>query len=127
MKNKTTARHFAIFKEECEKWIAKYGLIGWTVWYEHKVDDSGNRAECRYNLMNRSVGFRLNPDWGYDTVTEYQLRKDAFHEVSENLLCRIRAIAQSRYINADEIDEEIHAIIRTLENVLWEGEDGNKF
>lgn len=119
MKNKTTAKHFEIFKAECEKWIEIFGLKGWSIWYSHTVEDNTNRAECSYKILNRSLGFRLNPDWGGDTVTEKALSKDAFHEVSEALLCRIRCLSQSRFIHLDEIDEEIHAIIRTLENVLW--------
>ena len=41
-------------------------------------------------------------------------------------MSRFDTIARTRIIGPDEIDEERHHLIRTLENVIWEKEQTDK-
>jgi len=43
----------------------------------------------------------------------------AFHEVMELFLAKLKILALSRSATEQEIVEEIHSIIRTLENVVF--------
>ena len=120
---KTTKKDFEIFKTECEKWIEIFGLKGWAIEFYHKDDLKDSRASCSYDVVSRSASLYLNITWHEDTVSEANIRKSAFHEVCEVMLCNIRCLAETRFISKIEIDEECHAIIRTLENVLWSEND----
>ena len=114
---KTTKKDFIIFKKECEKWIEIFGLKGWRVEFFHKKG-KGARAQCHYHTTDRVLDFYFNTEWNSE-VTDKKIRTTAFHETCEGLLCRIRVLSEYRFTTQLEIDEEIHSIIRTLENVLW--------
>ncbi|HDL19928.1 MAG TPA: hypothetical protein ENH40_06715 [Nitrospirae bacterium] len=118
--NKTTKEHFAIFRKECLKWIEVFGLKGWDVTIKHKkMEDC--RAACTSHVVNRWAELKLNIDWNKEwEISKDRLKKDAFHEVMELFLAVISNLAEYRYTTASEIEEEIHAIIRTLENVVFE-------
>ncbi len=116
---KTTKLHFEIFQKECERWIEKFGLRGWDVSFAHKVGNKNHRAECTYAVVNRSITLGLNPDWGSEQITVSRIKKDAFHEVCEVVMCKTRNLAEYRFATQYEIDEAVHEVIRTLENVLF--------
>ncbi len=118
--NKTTAKHFEIFKAECQKWIEIFGLKGWRFVFEHEDGMEDCHANYTVKLQGRVCTIFLSTDWRHEKITEEQLRKSAFHEVCHIVLVRLQIIGESRFIHADEFSEEVHAIIRTLENVLWE-------
>ncbi len=117
---KTTKKDFIIFKKECEKWIKIFGLKNWDIEFYHADSLKDSRASTTYAVIDRSISIYLNIDWKNDTISNDNIRKSAFHEVSEVLMCKLRNLAEYRYTTFHEIDEEVHAIIRTLENVLWE-------
>jgi len=116
---KTTAKHFEIFKLECEKWIEVLGLKDWSVWYYH----GGGLADCLASIKalvsSRVISIFLAKDWGDNEITEFQLKKTAFHEVSHILLVKLECLGKARTTFDSEIDEEAHSIIRTLENTLF--------
>jgi len=63
----------------------------------------------------------LSKDWTDALpLNNKEIRRCAFHEVCELLLGNLRDIAGSRFILEREIDEQVHIIIRTLENVIFE-------
>lgn len=121
----TTADDYEVFKKEFVRWQGRFGLVGWETFFEHdNVEDY--RAEIAYNCIGRSVTVTLSKTWKNFTVapTEVDIRKVAFHEACELLLGRIKVLARERFLQPSEIDEEIHAIIRTLENaVFWHREN----
>lgn len=119
---KTTKAHFKVFKEECQKWIVKWGLIGWCIDFYHEdwsESYSKGKAWCKWQLKGRVASLCLNPDWGNGTFSVKLLRQVAFHEVGHLLLARLHTIAGDRYIDEVEIDEEAHSLIRKLENVVF--------
>ncbi|KKK97252.1 hypothetical protein LCGC14_2654620 [marine sediment metagenome] len=116
---KTTQKHFETFKAECEKWVERYGLKDWRIHYFHKEALDGCMASYSAKILDRVASMFLNPDWKKTTITDYDLKQSAFHEVSHLFFSRIWMLAMDRFACERDIDEEIHVFIRTLENVLW--------
>ncbi len=116
-KNKTTKKHFEIFKAECEKWIEFFGLKGWRVEYWHEYC-KGARASCSYSFEDRTADIYLSTEWN-SPINISEIKRTAFHEACEVLFIRIRVIAEYRYIDKSEVDEEVHALVRTLENTVF--------
>lgn len=117
--NKTTSLHFELFKVECRKWVEVFGLKGWQIHFEHNGKKDNSRASCTYDVVDRSVSFILQRDWDRDDVTNREVRFVALHEVLELLLSSLSNLAGFRYTTKLEIEEEVHVIIRTLENILF--------
>ncbi len=116
----TTPEQFQLFKDEALKWIDRFGLKGWDVTFTNKSCRESDRANIAYRVLQRMATINLEPDWGEHEATDHLVAKAAFHEVGELFIGRLAILAQSRTTREDEIDEEVHNIIRTLENVLWE-------
>lgn len=119
-KNTSTVRYFPIFQKEANHWLELFGLKGWEIIFD-LVDDKENRASIGWKVVGRVACINLSSDW-YDitSVTEAGVRKAAFHEVCELLLCRLSMMAEGKICNNKDCTiEEVHAIIRTLENVLF--------
>jgi hypothetical protein len=106
---------FGIFKKECEKWINIYGLHGWNIRY-NTMQDENNSGLCEFDLQNKMSTISLNTEKSEKDIDPKLI---AFHEVTELLLSKIRYLSSERFIQPDEVDEELHTLIRVLENVLW--------
>jgi len=117
--NVTTEKHFDLFKRECNKWILIFGLVGWYFHFIHNGEDKEVLGWARCDVVGRVATISLNKNWGNYKITSYEIKRTAFHEVCEVLFASLRAIAGARYIGIDEIMEENHNLIRTLENVIW--------
>ena len=117
----TTPEHFAVFKEEFLRWVDIFGLKGWEIFFEHKDPPETCRAYIGYTLTGRCATAYLSPEWinFSEPPTDAMVRKVAFHEACELLLARFNILCQERSVQRDEIREELHAIIRTMENVLF--------
>ena len=120
---KTTKHHFEIFQRECEKWIMRFGLLGWRFYYQHKDIEERQLAYCLYpdDPQDRvfTLGLTLNLEGDYPMI---DIKRTAFHEVMEAFLYKMKYLAQARYVQPEEIHEETHNLVRTLENVVWQGE-----
>jgi hypothetical protein len=123
-KKHTTQRHFKMFKQEAEKWIDIFGLKCWEVVYRHATLES--LASCLCNYESHSVILTLGRDWS-DTdfpLNDEEVRKCAFHEVMEIFTMGVRDAACERFnVSPDTVDERIHMMIRTLENVVFKNGD----
>ena len=116
----TTAKQFNFFKKEVEKWIKKFGLINWdiTIWHSEDVSvDAAADCACDFGQHYATVRLQKNIEEG-DCFTNKNIKRYAFHEVMHIFLYRIQYLADCRYIDNVEIPEEIHSLIRTLENVI---------
>lgn len=121
---KTTSKHFEIFKSECEKWIEIMGLLGHRFYFMHNDDNNDALAWCVYpdNHEDRAFTLGLTKTLRKDRINDFSLldiKRSAFHEVMEAFLYRIRNLSMCRFISPEEVDDEVHNIIRTLENVLY--------
>lgn len=120
--SKTTKTQFELFKKECEFWLDYFGLKGWCVEYDHEKYDDG-RACCGWKVIGRIAYIRLATEWeSYrnNQITEFDIRRCAFHEVCELLFSRITMMAKNKISNyEDAVEEETHNLIRILENTIF--------
>lgn len=115
----TTDKDFEIFKDECEKWIQYFGLLGWSVLYSHEKIGKESMADIIFNVFNRAAVIRLNIERPESEYTGDSIRKSAFHEVCELFLGRLTYMAETRFLADGGVEEETHNIIRTLENKIF--------
>jgi len=114
----TTKEEFELFKSECLKWIKLFGLVDWRAVFAHeKLDDSFAAIRIK-GLEDRIVIFILALEI-YNEEESLDIRMYAFHEVMELLLHPLDYIGTCRYAQPEEFDAARHAIIRTLENVVY--------
>jgi hypothetical protein len=121
-KSITTKRQFELFQEYVEKWIDYFGLKGWHIEFGH-VTNKDARASIAWRLTGRIAFVQLSKEWeNRDTfISDSEIERSAFHEVCELFLGRLEMMASGKtQNNRDCVEEEVHAIIRTLENVLFE-------
>ncbi len=116
---KTTKKHFRMFKRECERWIAIFGLKGWEVVYFHEDDEEEGRGWASYKVTGRVCSMGLARTWKGVRPTKHGVRFVAFHEVCELLLARLMTEAKYRFTSEEVVDETAHEVIRVLEKVLW--------
>ena len=118
---KTTKKHFEAFKKECQKWIKIFGILGWRFYFQHQDVCKNSLAYCIFpdNIEDRvfTLGLTLNIDRDSSML---DFKRSAFHEVMEALLFRLRYLANARFLNSEDIDEEIHHLIRTFENAVFD-------
>ena len=122
MTHQTTAEHFAIFKEECQRNIEQFGLLDWCVDFAHKRLADDERALCCFHNAGKVVTITLSTEWDetYEP-NDYVVRRAAFHEACELLLAEAHSVALNhseltitqRY---NAISTALHAVIRRLEN-----------
>jgi len=122
MNYKTTAKHFALFQKECEKWIEYFGLKDWDVAYHHYIgennDDPDSLARVNFTTGARAATIFLMKGWGCKP-TSLLVRRYAFHEVCELMLADIYVFANSRYAEEGNLDRIIHTMVRRLENTVF--------
>ena len=121
---KTKIEHFRIFKKECEKWIKVFGLLGFRFYFQHEDydddDDEDTQAFCIRPDQHQDRTFTLGLPKKLNGETSIdEIKENAFHEVMEAFLYRIENIAQCRYVQQEEIRDEIHNIIMTLEKIVY--------
>jgi len=114
---KTTLKHFKIFKDELKYWMARLGLVGWEKHIEHKGIDEDTLANTGCNQTAKQFVITLNTEWP-DKPKDTELMSVACHESLEVLFDKLESFA--RPDKAEEAREEVHAIIQTLLNTMWQ-------
>ena len=118
--HETTTKDFKLFKKVVNKWIKRLGLYGWTVEFVHDKSVLGDgMAGILPDLDARTVVFMLASEWPI-IPKKRMIKLVAFHEVAELLLFRLNTLAKGRYVQSQyDIDEEIHNVIKILENRIF--------
>ena len=117
----TTTHHFEVFKKEFLKWVDFWGLKGWAIEFGHTINKDA-RASIAWRLTGRIAFVQLSREWEQrdSVITDNEVRKSAFHESCELLMGRLEMMASGKtQNNKDCVEEEIHNVIRTLENVVF--------
>jgi hypothetical protein len=116
--SKTTDKQFLIFKRECKKWVKIWGLKSWDI--DYRLGDTDGAAACtqaninqHYAVITLSNAYDANADFRKKTIRNY-----AFHEVLHVLFAHINGMISKERYRESEIDKELHAIFRLLENVV---------
>ena len=108
------------FEKRVDHWVKYFGLYNWEIGVRTDKGD-GELAFTTFIVDNRRADICLCDCWEED-MTEYELDKTAFHEVVEILLLKLRHLAGKREYSFEEVDGEIHSIIRILTAKIFEKE-----
>jgi len=115
---KLSQEHFQLFRAECEKYLERFGLKSWKIYYQFKKLNNyfGNaewNLEGRVATITLAIGFPKP----FDNL-EQQIKETALHECLEILLAPLTTLARDRGFCKQDFDQEVHSIIRTLEKVI---------
>ena len=111
----TTGEHYRQYRASVLYWVDYFRLAGWSISVERARID-GDWSQLAYDIPNRSAVFSWTRSYPMDYSCELDPIKFGFHEVCELMLARLGSLARSREATIRAIDEEIHNIIRCLEN-----------
>ena len=124
-----TEQHFKKFKEYFDFWINEFGLKAWEIAYFFKKtedhDEEDARASVQFDNGARIVVCCLNKRWCGSDPTQHNLSKCAYHEVLELMFGKLNELTRVKCTESD-ITEELHRVIRILENVHFEFHWSNK-
>jgi len=120
---KVIRKHFDIFRQECIRWVRFFGLKEWKINAVRRLDETLFEEEralgkCAADPQSRVADFVIDADWGEIRVTTELLELCAFHEVCELLLFKLAKMAEVQYSKA-VVEEEVHVIVRKLENSIF--------
>jgi hypothetical protein len=117
---KTTAKHFAHFKERCLFWADKFGLDEWELRFIHEENKNAlHTCAAVHRQYTASVaGVYLSPDWGKDEINDNVLDLAAKHEMAHLLIGALSTMADARYVTQDEVEHAEEALIVKLCKLL---------
>ncbi len=119
MKYVTNNKHFNLFVKSCKYWLEQFGMSDWRVHYEHKnTPENDSLSWVQFNTGSRVAMICLAKDWGTDKPTDQMIKETAVHEVFELLLAKLSLAPFNRGVEAEEVEEEIHIIVRRWENYI---------
>lgn len=120
----TKEKQFEIFKAEAEKWIQFFGLQDWSVWYgQEDLTENNSLAESHMNYAGKIASLIINSERTDEHTTVEGIKKSAFHEVCELLLCEMDMVRKNtnpkKKSSAMFYENATHAVIRRLENSVF--------
>ena len=117
----TLKQKIKFFKKEVNRFLEFHGLIDYDVYFD-KEGEIENKASCTAQNPNRIATFRYEEGWLKEENDLSEISRTCYHEVLELLLSNLRELASDREIvvNKREVDNEVHKIIRILENKYYD-------
>lgn len=127
-------RHFEMFKDEARIALDFFNMADWYIVFSFSDNDEGGFANFNGNFTSRVATINLQPTWTFDEdededkkltsaytpeLVDNQVRRSAFHEVCELFLSRLSKMICDRDFSDMRREEEIHRIIRVLENRVY--------
>ena len=127
MTTRTTKRHFDLFRSECLRLLAEWGVLSeWRVEFVHEKVEA--RAQCRTSLVGRAAVLVLSTDWeeagDAPQMTDRSIRDAAQHECVHLMLAPIHDLGAARYVTSDEMEAAIESTVRRVQYALDRGSDG---
>jgi len=127
---------FKIFRESIDKWMLFFHMSDWKYMVHLDEEYETYWATTRVTYMdnnmvgcNHIVNFSVSEDWLTDRhiCNEEEIDKCAFHEVMELMLIKLRTWSTTLGIGISgrECDDEVHRIIRRMENLVYPIINGN--
>ena len=117
---RTTKKQFDLYKKSANRWLLKFGLISWKVFFEHINNDMDAIATCTADPPGRVALFSFTRTIGVNEgLTNKRIEQVGFHEACELLLAPLIIACQDTETREDEIDSIRHGIIRRLEHVIF--------
>jgi len=121
-------KRFKSYVDHSKHAIEFFGLYDFE--YEFSIDDSGQeqfRASTSWhNTFNDVIGsarqftIEVSKDFLLETADDGEIRMAAWHEIMESMFYRLSDMAtNTKYVvTEDDVSNELHRIIRILENRL---------
>ena len=115
---KTTKEQYELFKSECRKWIDKFQLNDYDVYFKWEdIDDADARSYIQGSHGNVTITFGEDIDFVDRDPTDY-IKQIAKHEVIHSLLGRYTRLAEDRYVSEQELDNEEEHLVRKLCKII---------
>lgn len=124
--------YYSLFKKQVDNYISFFNLKNWETNINKTDNDSvfgtcvafpnDRMAIIQLSTVNlKKALIEMKEDNHDNDYVRRELSKVAFHEVMELMLFKLRDMAneKEKIIHWDEVDSEIHSIIRTMENVIF--------
>ncbi len=118
---KTTLKDFEKFQAEFVRWQNQLGLTHYQVVFEHRPLD-GSFANIVTNHTGKVATVTLTRNLAPANIPHFHPTQSGRHEAFHLLLARLTSLAHTRYLFAQDIDEEEEAIVRRLEALFDERE-----
>ena len=109
---KTTAADFAEFQRLFVEYAGAFELGSWKIYFEHLSDKTRNGWSCVPCLDDRQATV------GLAKSVDSDIRYIAKHEAIEVLVSRLCLMAESRFVTQEQIEDERHALVRVIENLI---------
>ena len=115
-----TKTKLAKYVKRLKVWQRKLNLMDYELLsvLSTPIEDEPNQtitSSISWNHSNRWVSIKINEDWD---EADKDLDRIAFHEMLELRLSKLRDMASDKH-NWDDVDEQIHIVIRSLENMVF--------
>lgn len=115
---KTTRKQFELFKSECRKWIDRFQLNDYDIYFEWgELDGSDARSRIQGHCGNSVIALGKEINFLDRNQNEY-IKEVAKHEVIHCLFARYSGLAKDRYINEGELDNEEEHLVRKLCKII---------
>jgi len=113
-------KHADRFLKHFERFVVMFGLRNYQVHFYFPGQICENsRASMYVTIDGGQVQLSLAEEWDMEP-TDSNLARTAFHEALELMLVPLEIIGQMRYVTQDRFEEEVHKVVRTLENTFFE-------
>ena len=108
-------KDFDLFKKHVVKWRDLLGERGWSIKVDADKIAEGRDAECSYDILNRCALITIADNT--EGASSKFLEATAMHEILELVMADIRSL-MGEFYNENFVDQQIHRVIRRLENAL---------
>ena len=115
----TTKAQFELFKKWCKHWAYRFQLNGWR--FDFHLDDIGdNQAQVSRDFIGCVATVVLNTNILKltDKTFNETIKNTAKHEMIHVLLGNHTALANSRFVQSDEIVKSEEELARKLEFII---------
>jgi len=110
---KTTKKQFEQFQAEFLKWVDKFGLKQYKIYFDHaKLNDNYAEIHTEQIAKHARVKMCKDADDSFDPASS------AKHEAIHLLLAKLSYMAECRFLSNSEVSDEEESIVRILEKVL---------
>lgn len=116
-----TEKHLAYYKERVNYWLFVFGQVDWDIDIDWcRPEEEGQElAAVRYNGDGKRATITLNRVWAHDPISNAALDKCACHEVMHLFFADLVDFANEHAPKGVDCNRIEHAMIRTLENILF--------
>ena len=115
---KTTTKQYELFKDECRKWIEKFHLNDYDVYFKWEdIDEADACSEIQGGDGNITITLNKNINFIDRDPTE-DIKETAKHEIIHCLIGRYVRLAKNRYVSGQELDYEEEHLVRKLCKII---------